>query len=84
MCQESPTPFPRPMTWTPGRDVEPDDHVIITHNDRADSRLLFVSISDLWVMVIRRYNDGHIVTRLQKVRRVSGADDELADLSPIV
>ena len=61
----------------------PDERLIFSHRDRADSKLIFVSISDLWVMVVRRYNDGHMVTRLQKVRAYSGSDDELADLFPI-
>ena len=62
-----------------------DRHIIIPHREQCDStsQLFLVSISDIWCMVVRRYNDGRTLTRLQKVRGVSGADDELADLDPI-
>jgi hypothetical protein len=66
----------------PHGDDLPDRHVVIRHIDRADSHLLFLSVSDLWVIVMRRFHDNNVMLRLQKITAVSGSDDELADLEP--
>lgn len=68
---------------TPNDERAPDESLVIKHHDRADSHLLFVPISGLWVVVVRKYNDGQIYCRLLKGRQFSDKDDELADLTPL-
>lgn len=62
-----------------------DKHIIIPHREQFDSssQLFLVSVSDIWCMVVRKYNNGRTLVRLQKMRGVSDADDELVDLDPI-
>lgn len=67
-----------------GDEESPDQRLIIKHHDRSDSHLIFVSINDIWVLVIRKFNDGRMFTRLQKAKHLSGEDDELLDMDPII